>query len=157
MSARFAALRRRLHDAWAVRTPRERRALRLAAGVLLAAVWLQLVWHAAERRQILEPEVQRLKSRVALAEALAAQIANPPAPAAVAVTASAPTPPAYPGLDMQPAGMRCRISGTVSFDAWVGWLGELQRSQHVVLASARIRRTSVPGQVDIEGELEWAP
>jgi type II secretory pathway component PulM len=149
-------LRQRAGAAWQGRSPRERRVLRLAAIVLAAAAWLQLLWTAAEQRAHLQQQVERLEYRMALAKSLAARLAGTPAGGDLTAAAAQPL-PALAGLTVQATANRYHIVGSVSFDAWVVWLGDLQRGSHVVLTSARIRKGATPGQVDVEGEMERIP
>jgi hypothetical protein len=128
----------------------------LAAVIIVMVIWIYLLWHVADQRQRLRQQIETFEYRNALAIHLAARIANrddhkPDANAVLTPLA------ALPGLNVQVMERHYRITGTVLFDTWVAWLADQQRSAHVILTSARIRKTSVPGQVELDGELERVP
>ena len=157
MSAYLADLRQSLAGAWLARSAGERRLLRFAAAVVVMMLWAYLLWHAADQRQRLQQQIEKLEYRNALATQLAIRIANPAEDRKPGADGALLPLPVLAGLNIQIADRRYRIAGTVNFDAWVGWLGDLQHGSRVILSSARIRKTSVPGQVVVEGELERVP
>jgi type II secretory pathway component PulM len=147
--------RRSLAEAWQGRTARERRTLRLAA-IVVAALGADLLWTAAEQRPRLARAVERLTQEIALARQLASRIAGAAEPATVPTVGTLPPLPALAGLTVQASGARYRIAGQVDFDAWLAWLANAQRDDHLTLVAARIRQTDSPGLVQLDGELERA-
>ena len=156
MSTFPGTLSGRLCDAWKSRTPREQRALLLAVIVIAVAAWAQLLWYAGEQRQEIRQQIERLEYRKALAKTLAAQMTGAEETGKTAAPDNAPL-PALVGLSIQTTGSRFQISGTVAFDAWLAWVGEVQRDTHIVLTSARLRKAVAPGQVLVDVELERTP
>lgn len=153
----MSLLRGRLATWWQSRSPREQRLLLGGVFLLVAALWLNLLWTAHVQRPRLRLQVEQLERQQALATALARRIAAPPAEGKAVAAAPSAAPPALAGLSVQPVGNRYRIAGNVAFDAWLAWLATVQRDAHLTLVSVRIRPGGAQGQAGVDGELERAP
>jgi general secretion pathway protein M len=144
----------RLRTAWHAISPRERRLVSLAGGVLgIAAVVGLLDWSQTERAR-LERTLPRAEASLEQVQEAATEIARlrtltPPArpsgPALLdAVQASAKA-RGLP-LTVQAGGEGIQIKGQAGFDALTGWLATLQKDQGL-----RVRRMEIQPQGDQAG------
>lgn len=151
---------------WRSRAPRERVVLAGGGALLVLALgfaygWLPMQREAAQLRQSLPQlraqaqqmsldaeEASRLKGRPAVVGqggSLAAVIEQRATAAGLRDRVESITP--------QDAGRVRVVLPEVAFDAWLGWLGELQASQGVRVESARVEVTGEAGMVRIDAVL----
>ena len=151
---------------WRSRAPRERVVLGGGTALLVVALgyaygWLPMQREAAQLRvalpqlraqaQQLQQDAQeatRLRSRPAAAQAggnLATLIDQRATAAGLRDRVEAITP--------QDAGRVRVVLPEVAFDAWLGWLGELQASHGVRVESARVEATEEVGVVRVDAVL----
>lgn len=151
---------------WRSRAPRERVVLGGGAALLVVALgyaygWLPMQREAAQLRATLPQlraqaqqlqqdaqEVTRLHSSPAAAQAegnLATLIDQLATAAGLRDRVEAITP--------QDAGRVRIVLAGVAFDAWLGWLGELQASHGVRVESARVEAAEEAGMVRIDAVL----
>jgi len=150
---------------WRTRAPRER--LVLAGGSALLALalgfaygWLPMQREAAQLRQTLpqlraqarqlqqdSQEARRLKARPALAQqdSLASLIEQRATAGGLRDRIESIVP--------QDAGHVRVVLPVVAFDAWIGWLGELQARHGVRVESARVEAGEEAGMVKVEAVL----
>lgn len=154
---------------WRSRAPRERLVLGGGAALLVLALgfaygWLPMQREAAQLRAALPQlrlqaqqlqqdaqEAARLRSRPALAQqggSLAALIEQRATAAGLRERVEAITP--------QDAGRVRIVLPQVAFDAWLGWLGELQASHGVRVESTRVEAADEAGMVRVEAVLAGA-
>lgn len=154
MNSLMTTLRDRLDATWRSRAPRNQRGILLVA-IVVATAWAQFLWYAGEQRQVLRQKIERLEYHKALAKTLSIQIAKADENGTSGPVSTSL--PILPGLNVQTNGKRFQISGTVAFDTWLVWVGEVQQANHVVLNSARLRKAIAPGHVQVEAEMESTP
>lgn len=160
MSA-FERMREQSGAWWAERSQRERQGLRMAMGVVLAALVAQVGWTAWQEIARLEPAVARLERATAVARTLVTDIERGaiPAPGSAApmsMTKGASNLPPLAGLTVttvEPG--RYRISGKVDFNGWLTWLANLQYGARLVLIRASVKPAGAAAVV-VEAELEQA-
>jgi general secretion pathway protein M len=151
---------------WRTRAPRER--LVLAAGAALLALalgfaygWLPMQRDLTQLQQVLPQlrvqarqlqqdaqEVTRLKAQPAAAReagSLALAVEQRAVAAGLREYIESITP--------QDAGHVRVVLPEVAFDAWIGWLGELQTSHGVRVESARVEATDEVGMVRVDAVL----
>lgn len=153
-AARAATPITRLRTAWHAISPRERRLVSLACGVLgIAAVVGLLDWSQAERAR-LERTLPRAEARLEQVQEAATEIARlrtvtPPArpsgPALLEAVQASAKARGLP-LTVQAGGEGIQVKGQADFDALVGWLATLQKDQ-----SLRVRRMEIQQQGDQAG------
>jgi len=153
-------MRKRLHEWWQARAPRERAVL-AALGVLLAALlYAWWVHSAAGARAQLGTRVAELRAQAAQVDLQAQEIdrlrAAPPAAASRAdlgallqaeVEAEGLS-DALTRIDVVDVAQVQVTFGAVPFAAWLHWVAKLQ-AQHVRLDSMRIEALSTPGLVSV--------
>jgi general secretion pathway protein M len=159
-------MKKQLIQFWRSRAPRERVVLAGGSALLALALgfaygWLPMQRDAAQLRKALPQlrtqaqqlqqdaeEAKRLKARPVLAReggSLAAVIEQRATAGGLREQIGSITP--------QDAG-RVRVAlPEVAFDAWIGWLGELQASHGVRVESTRIDAGEEPGMVKVEAVL----
>ena len=159
-------MKKQLIQFWRSRAPRERVVLAGGSALLALALgfaygWLPMQRDTAQLRKALPQlraqarqlqqdadEAKRLKGRPARAReggSLAAVIEQRATAGGLREQIESITP--------QDAG-RVRVAlPEVAFDAWIGWLGELQASHGVRVESARIDAGEEPGMVKVEAVL----
>lgn len=151
---------------WRSRAPRERVVLGGGTALLVVALgyaygWLPMQREAAQLRAALPQlrvqaqqlqqdaqEATRLRSRPAAAQAggnLATLIDQRATAAGLRDRVEAITP--------QDAGRVRVVLPEVAFDAWLGWLGELQASHGVRVESARVEAAGEAGMVRVDAVL----
>lgn len=158
-------MKKELIQFWRSRAPRERVVLAGGSALLVLALgyaygWLPIQRDAAQLRKALPQlrvqaeqlrqdaqEVARLRGRPAVAQtgSLAAAIEQRATAAGLREAFEAITP-----LD---AGRVRVVLPEVAFDAWIGWLGELQASHGARVESARIEAGAEQGMVRVEAVL----
>lgn len=142
---------------WRARSPRERRALILGLVVCAVAASVQLIWSALAARERLVPAVARLEGAAALARTVAAELEEGRTRGVPGSAAGAPGAlPPLAGLAVEGiAAGRYRARGTVAFDAWLAWTGQLLQEARLTLVSASLV-TAGEGRVRVDAELEAA-
>ncbi|MBV2184257.1 MAG: type II secretion system protein M [Rhizobium sp.] len=153
--------RQKIHAWWEERSSRERKGLRTALGVVLAALALQIGWTAWHEIARLEPAVARLERATAVARVLVTDIERgaiptPGATVPMPITKGGGNLPRLAGLTvttMEPG--RYRISGKVDFNDWLNWLANLHYGARLVLVRASVKAAGAAA-VTVEAELEQA-
>ncbi len=159
-------MKKQLIQFWRSRAPRERLVLAGGSALLVLALgyaygWLPMQREAAQLRQALPQlraqarqlqqdalEVGRLKARPVPAQqggSLAAVIDQRAKAIGLRERIESITP--------QDDGRVQVVLPDVAFDAWLGWLGDLQASHAVRVESARIEARDEPGMVRIDAVL----
>ncbi len=164
MRARYLAIRKRY---WERRASGERRAIALAALILLPLLAYMLLWQPARSAVArLNVSVPAMRAQAALLRDQTAEVAmigHYPHPAvldAAALMSVVETSAeqhqirgAITTLDVQ-GGNSVRITlDSVPFDQWLHWLRDLQQEQHVRVDSAGIVALVQPGLVKINSTL----
>lgn len=164
MKARLIALRL---QHWDARPLPERRSIIIGASVVLPLLAYFLLWQTAhdavgtlrktlpklrmqtEQMRLTAAQIEELRHRPQLAvmDALAVKTAVEESATRHqlrdALTSIAP---------QEPNGVRITIT-SVSFEAWLNWLRELQTSQHIRVDSVAITRLAEPGMVAVKATL----
>lgn len=150
---------------WRTRAPRERLVLAGAALLVLALGfaygWLPLQREAAQLRQTLpqlRAQAQQLQQEAQEAARLKARPApNPGAGSPASAVEQRALAMGLRGqiesIVPQDAGRVRVVLPQVAFDAWIGWLGELQARDGVRVESARIEAGDVAGAVRVDAVL----
>jgi general secretion pathway protein M len=164
MKTRYQAIKKRN---WDERAFAERRAIALAALVILPLIFYYLIWqpahHAVAR---LSASVPVLRAQAALLHDQAAEVAtleHSPHPAVLAVAALKSVVEtsaeqhqirgAITTLDAQGSNSVRMTLDSVSFDRWLRWMRDLQQEQNVRVDSAGVAALSQPGMVKINSVL----
>ena len=143
---------------WSARSPRERRVIALAGGLLAALLFVAFVWLPLERsRARLLVELPALRASIATLERQAAEVkvlrAMPAASRAPAapLNALANTNP-LPGAQMTALDdRRVRVTGAdVGFGALLEWLASVQAAHGLRVESARVDALPAAGRVRAE-------
>ena len=146
---------------WTVRSGSEKRALSVMAAVIVLALLVQLLWSVEQSRQQLRrqlpsmaAEVENMRQKLGEWQLLAAT--TPPRPS-VSATLQKDVNRRLAALGGGISGAwvgpgQLRLSGTVSFDAWVAWLGEMQQDFRLYVVRAQIT-PSGSGRVRLEADL----
>lgn len=148
-------------DFWAARKPSERRALMAMAVVVGLAALAQLVWTAEQSRQRLRQQLPAFSAQVeAMRQNLAewrrlesggqASVALSDERRKEAERRLAALGGGVSGAWLGPT--QWRLSGTVAFDAWVAWLGEMQQDFRLAVDQAQVTPVG-PGLARIEADL----
>ncbi len=159
-------MKKQLIQFWRSRAPRERVVLAGGTALLVVALgyaygWLPMQRDAAQLRKTLPQlraeaqqmaldaeEAKRLRGRPALARdggSLAAVIEERATAAGLR--------DAFDSIAPQDAGRVRVVLPAVGFDAWLGWLGELQASHGVRVESTRVVAGEAAGVVAVEAVL----
>jgi general secretion pathway protein M len=159
-------MKKQLIQFWRSRAPRERVVLAGGSALLVLALgfaygWLPMQRDAAQLKKALPQlraqaqqlqqdaeEATRLKARPPVAQAegsLAAVIEQRATAGGLRERIEAIIP--------QDAGRVQVVLPEVAFDAWIGWLGELQAGHGVRVESVRIDAGEAPGMVKVEAVL----
>lgn len=164
MKARWLAFKKRW---WDSRAAQERRALLLAAWVLVPLLGYFVLWrpaHVATARLHTEVPAMRAQAAHLRVEAEeAAALRHSPKPALLdanalkaAVEESATRHQLREALSsleaQQPNAVRITLAA-VPFDQWLGWLRDLQREQHIRADSAAVAALPQPGMVRVNATL----
>lgn len=139
----------RLTQAWQAISPRERRLVLLAGGVVAVGLVVGLLdWSRSERarltRSLPRAEAQLEQVQEAATEITRLRGETPPARTAVPALLDAAQASAKSrglGLALQASGDGLQIKGQASLDAFVDWLATLQRDQGL-----RVQRLEIQGQ-----------
>ncbi len=146
---------------WQARTPTEQRALRIMLVVILVALLAQLLWSLEQSRQRLRRQLpsiaaERESMRQNLAEwrvLEASAQARSALPASFQKEVNRRISALGSGVSSVWSGpAQLRLTGTVSFDSWVGWLGEMQQDFRLFVLRAQVTAAG-PGMVRIEVDL----
>ncbi|MGB8435536.1 MAG: type II secretion system protein M [Burkholderiales bacterium] len=148
---------------WLARTPRERFALTVAAGVIAALLLYSFVWEPVRA------ERARLRESLPQLRAQAAQFASDAAEASRLRASARGQPPSVGGATAVEAaaeqiGVRANITSItevsggrlqvalepVPYEALVRWIGELARSAGLAVESVQLRPSPKPGIVIVE-------
>lgn len=154
----------RIATFWQSRTPRERRGLGIMVGVVVVAMLVQLAWTAHGESQRLHRQLPALRGQAANIGAQAVELSHMrsgSAPAALAegesllTSARAVAGGLGPSLDLRLIGPRqIEIRGTVAFDTWSTWLGDVHENLRLRVVRADV--SPLPGRsgvVRVEAEL----
>ena len=148
---------------WAACTDRQRAAVAAAIAVAAAAALYLLLWEPGlTARQSLSTALPRLRAQledmrwqreevVALRKKLGAS--TPVGDVAAMLRASAaqaPFAPAVERIDSLSGGKARMQAGPLPFDAWLAWMGNLQRELGIRLEACRINALDQPGMVRLE-------
>jgi len=146
----------RLTAAWSLRTPPERRAIAVLAGIVVASLVVALVWLPLERsRARLAAELPALRASIAALQrdadevkrlrAMPAPAARPASPlAALATNGGGLSGAQMTVLDER----RLRLVGDdVSFGALLEWLRNAQSTHGVRVESAKVEARPAAGRV----------
>ncbi len=158
-----------LAQTWRARSPRERLTLGGGAALLVLALGYAYAWLPMQRDlEQLRPALPQLRAQAEQVRRDAAEVvrlrARPAAPAdAASLTALIERRAAASGLRdrietiiPQDAGrIRIRLA-QVGFDAWLGWIGELQAAHGVRVESVAIEATDEAGMVRVEAVMAGA-
>jgi general secretion pathway protein M len=154
---------------WRSRAPRERLILGGGSALLVLALgyayaWLPMQREAAQLRQALPQlraqaqqlqqdaqEVARLKAQPAVTQAVGSLVQTIEQGALASGLRER-----IESITPQDAGHVRVVLPQVAFDAWVGWLGELQTSHGVRVESARIEAADEAGMVSVDAVLAGA-
>jgi type II secretory pathway component PulM len=150
----------RLQAAWGQRAPGEKRTLLIGAGLLLLAVLGQLIWTAQHERERLRQQLPKQAQQLETVQAGAREwqrLATLPARQAGAVSDSARQQMVASAQALGLVGQwrdmnNFSLRGQCSFDAWVKWLGEMQRNYGLTVTSAKVGKMGA-GVVSVEAEL----
>ncbi|MBI4756222.1 MAG: type II secretion system protein M [Betaproteobacteria bacterium] len=161
------SLRQKLRSSWAACSARERVALTAGAGVLAAMLVVGAVWLPAlealsrieGRLPGLRAQVEEMRSRKSEVARLKAIARPAPMDAGQLRTAIGESARAR-GVELGEGAVeslgngevRLNLSG-VWFDAWVGWLAELQATRRIHVDSCKVEALADPGQVRVEAVL----
>jgi type II secretory pathway component PulM len=161
MNAMKEVFLQRWRSFWAARSGSERRALSVMAAVVALALVTQLLWSVEQSRQQLRrqlptmaAEAESMRQKLGEWQLLAAS--TPPRPSVSATLqkeASRRLAALGGGVSAVWVGPgQLRLSGTVSFDTWVAWLGEMQQDFRLTVIRAQIT-PSGSGRVRLEADL----
>ena len=159
-------MKKQLIQFWRSRAARERVVLAGGAALLVLALgyaygWLPIQRDAAQLRKAL-PQLRAQAQQMALDAEEAKRLRGRPALAQdggslAAVVEERATAgglrEAFDSIAAQDAGRVRVVLPAVAFDAWLGWLGELQASHGVRVESARIQAGEEAGVVAVEAVL----
>jgi general secretion pathway protein M len=151
---------------WRTRAPRERLVLGGGSALLVLALgvayaWLPMQRGAAQLRQALPKlrvQVQQLQQDAQEVARLKAQpaVMRDQGSLALAVeqrALAAGLRERIESITLQDAGHVRVVLPQVAFDAWIGWLGELQTSHGVRVESARVEASGDAGMVSVDAVL----
>ena len=149
-AASVAAARAQAAAAWAARTPRERRALALAAVALAGLlVWtvgmrpaLKTVREAPAAIDRLDAELQQMQRLAAESRTLRATPPIPPAQAAAALQAATQRLGSAAKLSVQGDRATLTITGGMAGSALQGWLSEARAAARARPIDARLTRNA---------------
>lgn len=154
-------IRQNTHAWWSERSQRERAGLRTAAGIVLAALALQIGWTAWHEIARLEPAVARLERATAVARTLVTDIERnaiptPGVAAPLPISKGGGNLPRLAGLTVTPLEPgRYRVSGKVDFNDWLNWLANLHYGARLVPTRVSVKAAGAAAVV-VEAELEQA-
>lgn len=147
---------------WNALKQREQLGILLAAGVLLGAGIVQLLFSAADGREKLNNEVQALRRELAEMnqqrdEWNRLQAMPPRAEAAVGGTLEAAVRASLTAANLKltarlTGNRQISAQGEAAFDDWLTWVGKLHAEQRLRLTHCDITRLPNPGQVRITAE-----
>jgi type II secretory pathway component PulM len=148
---------------WAACTTRQRAAIAAAMVVAAGAALYLLLWEPGlAARKSLSAALPRLRAQLqdmrwqreelaALRKAVGT--AAPPSDLAAVLRASAaqaPFAPAVERIESLPGGKARMQAGALPFDAWLAWIGNLQRELGIRVDACRISALDQPGMVRVE-------
>ncbi len=148
---------------WAACTTRQRAAIAAAMVVAAGAALYLLLWEPGlTARKSLSAALPRLRAQLqdmrwqreelaALRKAVGT--AAPPSDLAAVLRASAaqaPFAPAVERIESLPGGKARMQAGALPFDAWLAWIGNLQRELGIRVDACRISALDQPGMVRVE-------
>lgn len=161
------SLMQKLRSSWAACSARERMFLAAGAAVLAGIVVVGMVWLPAvealsrieSRLPGLRAQVEEMRSRKSEVARLKAIPMPAPMDAGQLRTAIQESAQAR-GVELAEGAVeslgngevRLKLSG-VWFDAWVGWLGEMQATRRIHVDSCKVEALADPGRVRVEAVL----
>lgn len=159
------ALPAALQNFWQARDARERRALRLLAAFIAAALLIQALWSLESSRQ---RNLRQLPQLAAKAEWMRQAVDDwqrqnaqasprqPLAPDALQREVQQRSQALGKALKIEWRGSdSLRFSGQAPFDGWINLLGELHRDFGLIVHQAQVTAAG-PGLVNIDAELQLA-
>jgi general secretion pathway protein M len=158
-------MKKQLIQFWRSRAPRERVVLAGGSALLALALgfaygWLPMQRDAAQLRKALpqlRAQAHQLQQDAAEATRLKARPAGSHGGSLAAIVEQRATAGGLreriEAITPQDAGRVRVVLPEVAFDAWIGWLGELQASHGVRVDSTRIDAGDEPGLVKVEAVL----
>lgn len=164
VKSRLQLLRQR---AWAGRTPQDRRALAIAAAVLVPSLTYAVLWHPAhEAIAGLQSQLPDMRMQVAIMKREAGEVELLQAQAKPAVLTSTAMKTAVENsaaefqlrssiesLDgIEPNGVRITFS-SVPFAQWLSWMRHLQQEQHIRVNTLSVVALQTEGMVKINATL----
>lgn len=149
-----------LQSAWAQRAPGEKRTLLIGAALLLIALLGQLLWTAQHERERLAQQLPKQAQQLASVQAGAREwqrLATLPARQAGVLSDSTRQQIVASAQALGLVGQwrdmnNLSLRGQCSFDAWVKWLGEMQRNYGLTATSAKVGKMGA-GIVSVDAEL----
>lgn len=149
------------------RTRRERLALALMAGTIAMALWAQLLWSAHHERARYTRLVSELHAQngamrqaresIRGAKTQGKAIRSITAEQALAVFANGLRSAGISSFTVLPdAQGRFRLTGSTSFDAWLGWLAKSHADYGIQVTRVAIEPSGTPGLVKIEATIALA-
>lgn len=157
-------MRARLRTAWQSRAPRERIVIAAMVALLLAALYVWIVFSAQQARGPLRISVATLRADAVRLDQQALEYAHlratpsaasssTPLPALVQATVNdAGLSGALTRIDATDANQVVVVFGAVAFADWLDWTARLA-TQHVRLDACRIEALSTPGLVSVTATL----
>ena len=148
---------------WNASSARERAAVAAAVTLVAGTALYLFLWEPGmAARKSLSETLPRLRAQVedmrwqreevaALRKKLGA--ATPPGDLAVVLRASAaqaPFAPAVERIESLPGGKARMQTGPLPFDAWLAWIGNLQRELGIRMEACRVNALDQPGMVRLE-------
>lgn len=160
-------MKERFRHFWKQASPRERWLIGGGFGLLLLVVLIFYVWQPVDRdRQKLRANLPQLRANAEQMRLNAAEVVRlktlsssaslPNGGIRSAVEKSAETfklRDSMSQVSMEGDGRISILMATVSFDAWVRWLGHLQEQYRIRLESCRVEALPQPGMVRIKAVL----
>lgn len=157
----------RAKEALGRRTHRERLALAVMAGTIAIALWAQLLWSAHHERaryarlvselQIQNGVMRQAGEVIRGAKAQGKAIRSITAEQALAVFAEGLRSAGISSVTVLPdAQGRFRLTGSASFDAWLGWLAKSHATYGIQVTRLEMEPSGMPGQVKIEATIALA-
>jgi type II secretory pathway component PulM len=149
------------------RAPRERLALIAMACTIAIALWVQLLWSAHHERarytkliselQIQNGAMRQARDAMRGAKAQGSAIRSLTAERALTVFGDSLRLAGMPTIAVLPhAQGQVRLSGSASFDTWLGWLAKTHTDYGIQVLRVGLELSEQPGQVKIEAIIALA-
>jgi type II secretory pathway component PulM len=156
-----------IHAALNRRAPRERVALIAMACTIAIALWAQVLWSAHHERarytkliselQIQNGAMRQARDAMKGAKAQGSAIRSLTAERALTVFGDSLRLAGMSAITVLPhAQGQVRLTGSASFDGWLGWLAKAQADYGIQVLRVGIEQSDPPGQVKIEAIIALA-